>query len=196
MRATCLPTHHRPVNEKPFKIGLNLQKNVQIHPLSWEKTHIFEGRPALTEIHAKNLIMCMTALPDDPRDPIRGKTYAAYLGGLNFLAVNAITWRCELWAFGQFLLAFKGLMEEANYLLSNESASVATGRYLDATYPSLDRPAHKAFVELVDAFEARRNTPVELGDVYLMKLLCETIFRDLIIPKIRGEGGPEAAQNI
>jgi hypothetical protein len=38
MRATCLPTHHRPVNEKPFKIGLNLQKNVQIHPLSWEKT--------------------------------------------------------------------------------------------------------------------------------------------------------------
>jgi transposase len=44
MRATCLRTHHHQVNEKSFKIGLNLQKNVQIHPLNWEKTRTFDNR--------------------------------------------------------------------------------------------------------------------------------------------------------
>jgi hypothetical protein len=44
MRATCLRTQRHPVNEKSFKIGLNLQKNARIHPLSWEKTPFFDGR--------------------------------------------------------------------------------------------------------------------------------------------------------
>jgi hypothetical protein len=38
MRATCQRTHHHQINEKPFKIAVEMQKFVQIHPLSWEKT--------------------------------------------------------------------------------------------------------------------------------------------------------------
>ena len=146
---------------------------------------VFHRRVALTEVHAKTLVTCMTALPDDPHDPVRGKSYAAYLGGLNFLALNCVTWRNEQWAFGQFLQAFKGLMVEANYIQPNEFTSCAIGRFLDDKYPSLDRPDHKDLVDLSSAVEAGSSNPtVKLADVYLMKLLCEGIFRDNIAPAI------------
>jgi hypothetical protein len=39
-------------------------------------------------------------------------------------------------------------------------------------------------MELVKKFEKGGTSPptVKIGDVYLMKLLCETIFRDIIVP--------------
>ncbi len=163
------------INDLETKHGLELEP---------DGFQVFKQRAALTEIHAKKLVMSLTALPDDPRDPTRGQTYTAYLGGLNFLAVNSIAWRCEDWAFGQFLRALKGLMAEANYLLPDELPGSAIRRLLDQKYPSLDRPEFDAFTHLFDSFEAGGAATVKIGDVYLMKLLCEDIFRDFIIPKI------------
>jgi hypothetical protein len=56
MRATCLRTHHHPVNEKSFKISLNLQKNVKIRPLSWEKTPFL--RPIALFLSSRRLEAC------------------------------------------------------------------------------------------------------------------------------------------
>jgi len=145
---------------------------------------VFERRAALTEIHAKTLVMCLSALPDDPYDPKRGQAYTNYMGGLNFLALNCITWRCEHLAFGHFLEAFRLLMVEASYPLPSETNRVAISRFLDEKCPTLDRDLHAKFVELTDAFGARSNVVVKIDDVYLMKLLCEMIFRDLILPMV------------
>jgi AbiV family abortive infection protein len=153
---------------------------------------VFQQRAVLTEVHAKRLVMSLTALPDDPRDPKRGHAYTAYLGGLSFLAVNSITWRCEDWAFGQFARALKGLMNEANYLLPGEPLGNAVRRFLDQKYPSLDRAEFDAFTRLIDGFEAGVGPTTKIGDVYLTKLLCEDIFRDLIIPKIAEQRAVEA----
>jgi hypothetical protein len=49
-------------------------------------------------------------------------------------------------------------------------------------YPDLDEP--EAFGELIKSFElGAKPLPVKIGDVYMMKLLCETIFRDVIVPE-------------
>lgn len=160
---------------------LESKHGVELDPQDFS---IFQRSVALTEVHADTLVTCLTALPEDPHDPVRGASYAAYLGGLQFLALNCITWRSEQWAFGQFFLAFKGLVVEANYVQSNEPTSGAVARFLDDKYPSLDRPDHKHLVNLSGAVEAGSNPAVKLADVYLMKLLCETMFRDNIAPTI------------
>jgi hypothetical protein len=87
----------------------------------------------------------------------RGRAYQAYLGGLNFLAVNAITWRCENWAFGQFFEAFKLLMVEADYPLAGEQPATAMGRFIDEKFPSLDRNNHRELIGVADAFESMRS---------------------------------------
>jgi hypothetical protein len=98
MRATCLRTHHRPVNEKPFKIGLNLQKNVQIHPLSWEKTHFkFVG---LSEIYG---FRAHIDLPRWLRYAI-GATSSALLP----FAFACFVERRQLWSAGACLLLLFG----------------------------------------------------------------------------------------
>ena len=40
----------RQVNEKPFEIGMNLQKTAGFHPLSWEKTAKIEDRKRMAVI--------------------------------------------------------------------------------------------------------------------------------------------------
>jgi hypothetical protein len=72
---------------------------------------------------------------------------------------------------------------EAAYVLPSESLDVTTRRFLLEKYPDLDEP--EVFCELIKSFEQRAApVTVKIGDVYLMKLLCETIFREVIIPKI------------
>ena len=74
-------------------------------------------------------------------------------------------------------------MSEASYRKADEQVGAAIGRFLDENYPSLDRPEHRDFVALANAFEARSSkVAVKIGDVYFMKLLCEAIFRDNIVP--------------
>jgi hypothetical protein len=172
----------------------NKDKGVELDDPSF---NVFRQRRELTDVHMENLTLCLVALPG-PNDQHRAPAYTYYLGGLNFIALNSVQWRCEGQAFGNFVESLRLLMVEAKYVNDGESIDVAAGRFLKAKYPDLDPPEHDAFVRLISAFDRRQGTPVvKLGDVYLIKLLCETIFRDVIIPSVmrsksHGEGSGSA----
>jgi hypothetical protein len=93
MRETWLRTHHHPVNEKSFKIGLNLQKNVRIHPLSWEKTLYFEV------LGHEGIYYHLTEYELNNRDTLIGKT-------VGDVAKATRVWDIVLTCLGKF---FKGL---------------------------------------------------------------------------------------
>jgi hypothetical protein len=65
---------------------------------------VFEKRVALTEVHANTLVMCFTALPNDPRDPKRKRESISgisrrveFLGGQrNHLALRELGFRSIL----------------------------------------------------------------------------------------------------
>ena len=141
-----------------------------------------DRRPLFTEQHVQSLLLCLTSLPH-PQDQSRAQAYVSYLGGLTFISLNCIQWRCEAEAFGNFLAAFKLLMVEASYILPSKSAETAIGRFLDEKYPGLDDQAK--FLAVIGKYaEQGRPQNVKFDDVYLMKLLCETIFRDIIVPQM------------
>jgi hypothetical protein len=151
-------------------------------------------RPALTDVHIRRLLLCFTSLPH-PSEP-RAQPYIFYLGGLTFISLNCIQWRCEAQAFGNFLASFKLLLAEASYILPSEPVETAIQRFINEKYPDLD----PAFMELVKKFEQGGSSPpiIKIADVYLMKLLCETIFRDIIVPEIlrrKKSGDAEASSS-
>jgi AbiV family abortive infection protein len=157
----------------------DLEKNLGIE-LDDPSFNIFTHRQPLTDVHMQHLTLCLVALPG-PNDQERAPAYTYYLGGLNFIALNCVQWRCEGQAFGNFLESLRLLMVEAKYINDGESIDVSASRFLKEKYPDLDPPEHEAFLQLIRAFDRREGTPVvKLADVYLIKLLCETIFRDAI----------------
>jgi AbiV family abortive infection protein len=159
----------------------NKDKGVELEDPSF---NICPRRRELTDVHMQNLTLCFVALPG-PNDQHRAPAYTHYVGGLNFMALNSVQWRCEGQAFGNFLESLRLLMVEAKYVNDGESIDVAAGRFLKEKYPDLDPPAHEAFVRLISAFDRRQGARVaKLPDVYLIKLLCETIFRDAIMPSV------------
>lgn len=88
-------------------------------------------------------------------------------------------------AFGNFIESLRLLMIEAKYINDEETIDVAASRFLKDNFPDLDPPEHEAFIRLIGSFDRRQGTPVvKLPDVYLIKLLCETIFRDAIVPSV------------
>jgi AbiV family abortive infection protein len=159
----------------------NKDKGVEVNDPSF---NIFWQRRELTDVHMQNLTLCLVALPG-PNDAPRAPAYTYYAGGLNFMALNSVQWRCEGQAFGNFVESLRLLMAEANYVKDGESIDVAAGRFLREKYPDLDPAEHEAFVGLISAFDQKQGTPaVKLSNVYLIKLLCETIFRDSIMPAV------------
>src|ERR1700730_16260846 len=161
----------------------DLEKNLGIE-LDDPSFNIFIHKQPLTDVHMQHLTLCLVALPG-PNDQERAPPYTYYLGGLTFIALNSIQWRCEGQAFGNFLESLRLLMVEAKYINDGESIDVAASRFLKEKYPDLDPPEHEAFLQLIRRFDRREGTPVvKLADVYLIKLLCETIFRDAIIPAV------------
>jgi hypothetical protein len=81
-------------------------------------------------------------------------------------------------------------MIEAKFLhVSDEPWDQVIGRFLKEQYSDLDPPEHEAFVKLVGVFEGHVREPVAVKpvDVYLMKLLCETLFRDTIVAAVLAE---------
>jgi|ERR1700730_102859 len=156
--------------------------------------NIFTQRRELTDVHMHTLSLCLAALPG-PNDQHRAPAYTYYVGGLNFMALNSVQWRCEGQAFGNFLESLRLLMVESKYINDGESIDVAASRFLKEKYPDLDPPEHDWFVQLIRTFDRREGTPVvKLGDVYLLKLLCETIFRDAIIPAVMQSKSHEKAE--
>ncbi len=157
---------------------------------------VFNHRSVLTPVHIQSVMLCLASLPP-PNDHRRGRAYTYYLGGLSFIAINSIQWRCEGQAFGNFLESFKLLMTEALYRLPSEEVEKAIGRFLSEKFPDLAPEHHTTFTQLVRDFEQRTNPVVKIDDVYLMKLLCETIFRETIVPEIQRQrraldGPPES----
>jgi AbiV family abortive infection protein len=141
------------------------------------------SRVALSDDHVRSLLLCFTSLPH-PYDQPRAQAYIYYLGGLNFIALNCIQWRCEAQAFVSFLASFKLLLAEAGYQRPAETAIDAIRRFLAEKYPDLDQP--EAFIELVNKCEqgGPLPPPVKIADAYLMKLLCEIVFCKMIVPEI------------
>ena len=74
-------------------------------------------------------------------------------------------------------------MAEAAYPLPSETTDTAIGRFLKEQYPHLDPAYYTTFLELVRNFELRSSPAVKIDDVYFVRRLCETIFRDTIIPE-------------
>jgi AbiV family abortive infection protein len=173
-----------PPNQRRFYEKIrDLETKHEIH-FDDPSFHIFNRRAELTDVHMNRLSMCLLALPD-PGDPHRGQAYTYYLGGLTFVSLNCIQWRCEAQAYGNFLQSMKLLIVDAAYASSSETADAAIGRFLAEKYPDLDPQEHAAFVELIKDFEqSAKPVKVSVADVFLMKLLCETIFRDTIVPAI------------
>jgi AbiV family abortive infection protein len=159
----------------------NADKGLELSDPSF---NIFTQRRELTDVHMHNLTLCLAALPG-PSDQHRAQAYAYYAGGLNFMALNSVLWRCEGQAFGNFVESLRLLMIEAKYVRESESVDVAASRFLKEKYPDLDPPEHESLLQLIKMFDRREATQaVKLSDVYLLKLLCETIFRDAIIPAV------------
>jgi AbiV family abortive infection protein len=170
-------------NQRRFYEGIrDLEQNLGVE-LEDGGFQVFNTpKVALSDVHVRSLLVCFTSLPH-PHDQPRAQAYIYYLGGLNFIALNCIQWRCEAQAFGNFLASFKLLLAEASYVLPSETPIEAIRRFLKEKYPDLDQP--EAFMELINKCEQGGGPPpVKIGDVYLMKLLCETIFRDIIVPNI------------
>jgi AbiV family abortive infection protein len=140
-----------------------------------------QPRVALSDVHVRSLVLCFVSLPH-PSDQPRAQPYAHYLGGLTFLALNCIQWRCEAQAFAHFLTSFKLLLVEASYMGPSETPFDAIRRFLMEKYP--DFSELDAFMELIAKCQGGGATPplIKIGDVRLMKVLCEVIFRDVIVP--------------
>jgi hypothetical protein len=169
----------------------NKDKGVELADPSF---NIFAQRPHLTDEHMQTLTLCLAALPG-PGDVRRAPAYTYYLVGLNFIALNSVQWRCEGQAFGNFLESLRLLMVEAQFINGREPIDVSASRFLKEKYPDLDPPEHEAFIQLVRTFDRREGAPVvKLANVYLIKLLCETIFRDAIIPSVMQSKSRERAE--
>jgi AbiV family abortive infection protein len=141
------------------------------------------SRLALSDDHVRSLLLCFTSLPH-PYDQPRAQAYINYLGGLNFIALNCIQWRCEAQAFRNFLASFKLLLAEASDLRPAETTIDALWRFFAEKYPAQDQP--EAFIELVNRCEQGGSPPppIKIADAYAMKVLCETVFCKMIVPEI------------
>lgn len=157
---------------------------------------IFEReRPKLTDIHLRNTALCFASLPD-PHDAKFGSAFTGYLGGLVFISLNCIQWRCEAQAFGNFLISFKTFMMAVSYLVGSETPEAGVSRFLTERFPELDQAEHASFMNIVAQFEKNASAPtVKLADVYLMKLLCETIFRDEMVPGLHRRSPSESPKD-
>src|SRR5712671_2704941 len=97
-----LSPHHRRFYDSIRDLETGLGVEVEGAPLQ-----VFRAqRPALTDGHIRNLVSCFASLPD-PHDQRGGQAMTHYLGGLTFISLNGIQWRCDAQAFSNFLISFK-----------------------------------------------------------------------------------------
>jgi hypothetical protein len=165
--------------------------------LSRPDLKVFDDRhPALTDVNVKTLISCFISLPRDG-DEDRIPALTRYLGGLTFWSINDLHWRCEPQAFGNFAQALKLLMKEAEFPLEKETFVQSAGRFLKEKYPDLDPAQHVEFVKLLEVFDSSIGGQAQMsaGDLALVKLLCETMYRDSIVPNVLKKKADAFARN-
>jgi hypothetical protein len=169
-----------PNQQRVYERIRDLEKHLDVM-VEDESFKVFAGRAALTDVHMDNLVQCLAALPD-PQEK-RAQAYQHYLGGLTFTALNCVQWRCEAHAFANFVQAFALLAREAKFSEDQEPTDAAVERFVKEKFPQLDPPERDKLLDLVRTLNQQPQIApsVKLGDVYFMKLLCETIFRDSIM---------------
>jgi len=93
-------------------------------------TQVFTGPPpAINEVNMNVLKACFVALPH-PTEQDRAPAYNFYFGGLMFLSLSDVHWRCEGQAFGNFLQSLKLMVVETRYAQPSEKPSGTIGRLL------------------------------------------------------------------
>jgi len=123
-----------------------------------------------------------------------------YLGGLTFLSLNEIHWPCETQALGNFLLCLKTAMRTYGGWCEPEPFEAVVSRLLSKMAPTMPVEQHDRYVAIVRAYEAEtsESAGVNLGDVGLFKVLCDSYFASVVAPAVlkdmearaEEEGGP------
>lgn len=112
-----------------------------------------------------------------------------YLGGLTFLSLNEIHWQCELQAYGNFHQSLKVMMNVYGGWSGAEPFDEAFSRLLSDAAPGMPSEQRERYVAIARAYEG--STPetvsVDLSDVGLIKVVCDTYFASVVAPAVLAE---------
>jgi AbiV family abortive infection protein len=174
------------------------------HRVSIERNPILKidwgANRVLTEQDLDLVTQCFAVLPQfEERD--KQEPYGYYLSGINFLSLNDVHWQCESIAFGNFFQSLRGMMKQSGYWKPEDPFAPTLLHFFDEAFPNVDDRAHMA--QLFEIFESQAppNFGVDLKDVAIMKVVCDTFFLREIRPAglerrahaIQGKGQPGAA---
>jgi len=140
------------------------------------------GNRVLTETDLGRVAACMAALPG-PGDQTDRPAYGHYIAGLTFLSLNDIHWQCEPQAFLAFTEAMAGMMLETGEITERNKVGEAFASFFERTHGQTDDLSRMA--GLVATMAKRPPTPpmITLSDVALLKLLCDTYFLTVVVPR-------------
>lgn len=114
-----------------------------------------------------------------------------YTAGLTFLSKNDIHWQCEPIAFGGFLQSLRAMMQHIGQLGEEGIFLAALEKFLAEAFTQPQDCGR--IVALATAFERKEETPTDLRDVAMMKVLCDLYFLKLVLPSELGRRRNELA---
>src|SRR6266404_2924970 len=136
----------------------------------------------LTENDLNLVTQCFAALPQ-PEERDQQEPYGYYLRGINFLSLNDIHWQCESIAFGNFFQSLRAMMKQSGYWKPETPFAATLLRFFDDAFPGVDDRPHMA--DLFHSFDsqAQSSITVDLKDVAIIKVVCDTFFLREILPE-------------
>jgi AbiV family abortive infection protein len=155
------------------------------HNLLVERTPILKidwgSNRVLTARDLGLVSQCFLALPQ-PEETDQQEPYGYYLSGINFLSLNDVHWQCEGIAFGNFFQSLRGMMKQSGYWNPEMPFVPALVRFFDESFPGVEHRPH--MTELFQMFDspAVDNANVDLKDVAIIKVVCDTFFLHQIRP--------------
>jgi hypothetical protein len=173
--------YYETIEDAERKQFISVERNPLLK-IDWGKNRV------LTKNDLGMVSQCFAALPQ-PEDRDKQEPYGYCLSGINFLAVNDVHWQCEGIAFGYFFQSLRGMMKQSGYWKSDMPFVPALLGFFDGSFPGVAERAHLA--ELFQMFEAQAvdNTKVDLKDVAIMKVVCDTFFlREIRPPALNRRG--------
>jgi hypothetical protein len=124
---------------------------------------------------------CFLALPQ-LEETEQQEPYGYYLSGINFLSLNDVHWQCEGIAFGNFFQSLRGMMKQSGYWKPEMPFVPTLVRFFDESFPAVeDRPHMTELFHMFDS-PAVDNTKIDLKDVAIIKVVCDTFFLCQIRP--------------
>jgi AbiV family abortive infection protein len=156
------------------------------HLVSVERTPMLKidwgTNRVLTENDLNLVTQCFVALPRS-EEADKHEPYGYYLSGINFLSLNDVHWQCESIAFGNFFQSLRGMMKQSGYWKPETPFGPTLLRFFDEAFPGVDDRPHMA--ELFQTFDSQAagNMTVDLKDVAIIKVVCDTFFIRNILPE-------------